>query len=111
MGISKVEGFKEETLRLAELFKAIGHPARMSIIEYMIKNPSCICNDIVEELPLAQSTISKHLSELKAVGIIKGEVSGSSLCYCINPDVLNEIAVFVSGVVIAIQQCNTDDCC
>ena len=111
MGISKKEGFSEETLRLADIFKAIGHPARMSIIEYMMKNPSCICNDIVEELPLAQSTISKHLSELKAVGIIMGEVSESKLCYCINPDVLNEIAVFISGVVIAVQECNTDSCC
>ena len=92
MGISKKDGFTEETLRLADLFKAIGHPARMSIIQYMIKNPSCICNDIVEELPLAQSTISKHLSELKAVGVIQGEVSGAKLCYCINPEVLNEIA-------------------
>lgn len=110
MGISKKDGFTEETLRLADLFKAIGHPARMSIIQYMIKNPSCICNDIVEELPLAQSTISKHLSELKAVGVIQGEVSGAKLCYCINPEVLNEIAVFVNGMIIS-SQCNSDDCC
>lgn len=110
MGISKKDGFDDRTLRLAEIFKAMGHPARMSIIQYMIKNPSCICNDIVEELPLAQSTISKHLNELKSVGIIQGEVSGAKLCYCINPKVLNEVSEFINGMIIS-SNCNSTDCC
>ncbi len=96
MGISKKKGFSDQTLRLSAVFKALGHPARMAIVEYMIQHPSCICNDIVGELPLAQSTISKHLSELKSVGIIQGEIAGTKLCYCINPQVLNEIVEFSS---------------
>lgn len=92
MGIAKTDGFDAKTLRIADLSKALGHPARMAIIQYMIANPSCICSDIVAELPLAQSTISKHLSELKTVGLIQGEISGSKLCYCINPIVWEEVS-------------------
>lgn len=92
MGIVKTNGFNQKTLRLAELSKALGHPARMAIVQYMIANPSCICGDIVAELPLAQSTISKHLNELKTVGLIQGEISGSKLCYCINPEVWKEVS-------------------
>lgn len=109
MGISKKDGFEEKTLRLAELFKAMGHPARMAIIQFMIKNPSCICNDIVGELPLAQSTVSKHLSELKAVGLIQGEISGSKLCYCINPNVLNEIAEVFNDLIQS-NSCDSNCC-
>ena len=111
MGVSKVDGFDEKTLRLAELFKAMGHPARMAILQYMIENPSCICNDIVGELPLAQSTISKHLSELKTAGIIKGEISGSKMCYCIDPDILQELATVVTEFIVKNSSCDTSDCC
>lgn len=111
MGVSKIDGFDKKTLRLAELFKAMGHPARMSIIQYMIENPSCICNDIVVELPLAQSTISKHLSELKAAFIIKGEISGSKMCYCIDPEVLQEIVTVVTEFIVKNQSCDTSNCC
>ena len=110
MGISKKDGFDEITLRQAELFKAMGHPARMAILQYMIKNPSCICNDIVGELPLAQSTVSKHLSELKAVGLIQGEISGSKLCYCIDNSVLNEV-VDVFNDLIQSSSCDNSNCC
>jgi len=111
MGISKVDGFDEKTLRLAELFKAMGHPARMAIIQYMIENPSCICNDIVGKLPLAQSTVSKHLSELKAAGIIQGEISGSKMCYCIDPKVFQELATVANEFIVKSQSCEDSNCC
>ena len=98
MGIVKKEGFDEKTLELALLAKALGNPARMAIIIYMIENPSCICNDIVFKLPLAQSTISKHLSELKNVGLIKGEIEGTKLCYCINPKVWSTLKLLFSDL-------------
>ena len=86
MGITKTEGFSPQTLEMAEIVKAIGHPARLAIMEYLAKSPSCICNDIIAEVPLAQPTISRHLSELKKVGLIKGRISGKNICYCIDPD-------------------------
>ena len=110
MGIVKKEGFDKHTLELSSLAKALGHPARMAIIKYMIENPSCICNDIVDELPLAQSTISKHLTELKSVGLIKGEIEGSKLCYCINPDVWNSLKVLCNELFLS-YDCKKSDCC
>ena len=91
MGISKSIKFSESQNRKAELYKALGHPARIAIIEFLINQNSCVCGAIVEELPLSQSTISQHLKELKSVGIIKGEISGVKTCYCIAEDVLNEL--------------------
>ena len=73
-----------------QLAKALGHPARIAILEFLIKKNSCICGDIVDELPLSQSTISQHLRELKEVGLIKGEIEGASVCYCIDAKVWNE---------------------
>lgn len=84
MGITKTTGFSKETNEMAEVLKALGHPARLEIVLYLIKKNSCMCGDIVESLPLAQSTISKHLSELKKVGIIKGTITGNNICYCIS---------------------------
>ena len=69
---------------MATMAKALGHPARIAILEYMIKQGACICGDIVNELPLSQSTVSQHLKALKDAGIIKGEIEGSSRCYCID---------------------------
>ncbi len=105
-----MEGFDKKTLELASLAKALGHPARMAIIIYMIENPSCICNDIVDELPLAQSTISKHLTELKTVGLIKGEIEGSKLCYCINPDVWSTLKILFNDLFQS-YDCKKGDCC
>jgi predicted transcriptional regulator len=110
MGVVKLAGFDKKTLELAALSKAIGHPARMAIIMYLIENPSCICNDIVDELPLAQSTISKHLTELKNVGLIKGEIEGSKLCYCINPEVWNTLKGLFSDLFQS-YDCKEGDCC
>lgn len=71
--------------------KAIGHPARVAILEFLIKNNTCICGDIVDELPLSQSTVSQHLKELKNAGLIKGTIQGPRVCYCIDDEVWSEL--------------------
>lgn len=91
MGTTKSIKFSESQNRKAELYKALGHPARIAIIEFLINQDSCVCGDIVDELPLSQSTISQHLKELKSVGIIKGEISGVKTCYCIDDKVWAEL--------------------
>ena len=91
MGTTKKVEFSKKQNQTANLFKALGHPARIAIIEYLITKNSCICGDIVNELPLSQSTISQHLKALKEVGIIKGEIEGVKTCYCIKEDVLEHL--------------------
>jgi DNA-binding transcriptional ArsR family regulator len=87
MGTTKSEIFTEKQNRMATMLKALAHPARIAIIEYLVKSKSCICGELVEELGLAQATISQHLKELKTAGIIKGTVEGTSVCYCIDEKV------------------------
>ncbi|MGJ1196052.1 ArsR/SmtB family transcription factor [Sphingobacterium spiritivorum] len=87
MGITKTEIFTDEQNKLASLFKVLGHPARIAILQYIIDQKTCICNDLVDELGLAQATISQHLKELKNMGIIKGSIEGKSVCYCIEEKV------------------------
>jgi DNA-binding transcriptional ArsR family regulator len=91
MGVTKTIGFSDEINDLAIVFKALGHPARLAIVSYLVKKKECICGDIVNELPLAQATISQHLRELKTAGIIRGTVEGTSVCYCLNIDLLKQI--------------------
>lgn len=91
MGITKSEMFTEEQNRLAVLFKVFGHPARIAIIQHIIKENACICNDLVDELGLAQATISQHLKELKSIGILQGTIEGKSVCYCIDEQKWNQI--------------------
>ena len=90
MGITKTDNFSKNQNRAARLAKAIGHPARVAILEFIIKQSTCICGDIVEELPLSQSTVSQHLKELKDVGLIKGSIEGAAICYCIDDNVWKE---------------------
>lgn len=84
MGLTKTEYFTDKQNAIANMAKAFGHPARVAIMEHLLKVDSCICGDIVNELPLAQSTISRHLKELKEAGLIKGSIDGTSICYCID---------------------------
>ena len=98
MGTTKSEGFSEEVNELALLFKAMGHPARIAIIQFLRTQEKCICTDLVNELPLAQPTISQHLKELKNAGIIQGSVSGTSICYCLNLERLSEIDSFMTSL-------------
>ena len=96
MGASKSDFFSEEQNELASLFKALSHPARVAIIEYLLKVDTCICGDIVNELPLAQPTVSQHLKELKNANIIKGNIEGTSICYCLNPETLQKFENYFS---------------
>jgi DNA-binding transcriptional ArsR family regulator len=85
MGLTKSEIFTEKQNKLASMMKSLAHPARIAIIQHVIKKNSCICGDLVEELGLAQPTISQHLKELKNAGLIQGTIEGTSVCYCIEP--------------------------
>ena len=98
MGATKTEHFTEEQNELARVFKAIGHPARIAIVDYLLRIESCICGDIVNELPLAQPTVSQHLKELKNAGIIKGTIEGNAICYCINENALKKIENYFSAI-------------
>jgi len=91
MGVTKTEIFTPQQNHLAVTLKALAHPARIAILQYIIKQNACICNDLVEELGLAQATISQHLKELKNIGIIQGNIEGTSVCYCINETVWQQI--------------------
>ena len=93
MGVTKTEIFNEQQNRLAVILKALAHPARIAILQHIIKQNSCICNDLVEELGLAQATISQHLKELKSIGILKGTIEGKSICYCINEETWKNIQI------------------
>lgn len=84
MGTSKIEHFTIKENKIAAYAKAFAHPARVAILQLLIKKQACVCGDIVDELPLSQSTVSQHLKELKAAGLIQGTIEGVSICYCIN---------------------------
>jgi ArsR family transcriptional regulator len=108
MGITKTAGFTIEQNELAILAKAIGHPARIAIIEYLLKTDSCICGDIVKELPLAQPTVSQHLKELKNAGLIKGNIEGTSICYCLNEEGFHPLKGFFEHIN---TQLTKKECC
>ena len=86
MGATKADEFSVTDNRVAKYAKALSHPARIAILKILIKKDSCICGDIVEVLPLSQSTVSQHLKELKEAGLIKGDIEGTKVCYCIDED-------------------------
>lgn len=98
MGLTKTENFTAEQNELATIAKVLGHPARIAIIQHLVKVNSCVCGDIVEEVQLAQPTISRHLKELKAVGIIKGTIEGTSVNYCIDGERWREIQELLNGL-------------
>ena len=108
MGITKTHHFTEEQNEIATLLKALAHPARVAIIEYLLSVDTCICNDIVAEINLAQPTVSQHLKELKNAGIIQGEIEGKSICYCVNPETLKKLEHFIAQVT---NQMNQPKCC
>lgn len=109
MGITKSEHFTEEQNQLANTLKALGHPARIAIIEYLLEKKSCICGDIVNELPLSQPTISQHLKELKNVNIIQGSIEGNSICYCLNIETFQKIEKYIQ-LIITTQNLNKSCC-
>ena len=108
MGISKTEKFTEEQNQLASIAKSLGHPARIAILQTLAKRNTCVCGDIVDELPLSQSTISQHLAELKRVGLITGTINGPSICYCIDQKAWESAKIIISqfmNVSVAAEYC------
>ena len=86
MGLAKTEMFSDQQNEIALFAKVFGHPARVSILQHLFKMDACYCGDLVNEIGLAQATISQHLKELKQLGLIKGNVEGTNVCYCINTE-------------------------
>ncbi len=109
MGLTKTEIFTDKQNKLAQMMKALGHPARIAIIQHLVKSQSCICGDLVEELGLAQATISQHLKELKNVGLIQGTIEGTSVCYCIDPKVWKQFKSTLDTFFVAYT--NKESCC
>ena len=109
MGITKSEIFTARQNKLATMLKAMAHPARIAIIEHLITAQSCICGDLVSELGLAQATISQHLKELKNIGLIKGTVEGTSVCYCIDARVWKQCRHMIEKFFVKYEQ--TFNCC
>jgi DNA-binding transcriptional ArsR family regulator len=87
MGATKTDLFTKQQNDIAVMAKAIAHPARVAILQHLVKKNACVCGDLVDEFGLAQPTISQHLKELKNTGVIQGTVEGTSVCYCLNPKV------------------------
>ena len=105
MGTSKTELFSEQQNRIATMAKAIAHPARIAILEYLIQKGSCVCGDLVTELPLSQATISQHLKALKKAGIIKGSVEGVYRCYCIDQKACSSLMNTVTSLFSKLKNC------
>ncbi len=110
MGASKTEHFTANQNHIAAMAKAMGHPARVAIIEYLMSVDTCICGDIVNVLPLAQPTVSQHLKELKNAGLIKGNIEGNAICYCIDVQALQTLQDYFASVASKLGQ-NKNNCC
>lgn len=110
MGATKTKDYSTNQLTIAALAKALGHPARVAIIEHLIKTDSCICNDIVSELPLSQPTVSQHLRELKSAGIISGEIEGNTICYCIDVNAIQILKDYINALTSTLTN-KKNTCC
>ncbi len=110
MGATKTEHFTDKQNAIATLIKALGHPARVAIVEYLMKVDSCICGDIVEELPLSQPTVSQHLKELKTAGLIKGSVEGNTICYCIDEKAIGKLRNYFGNISNKLEK-KKNNCC
>jgi DNA-binding transcriptional ArsR family regulator len=110
MGITKTEFFTESQNKIALVLKALGHPARIAIIEHLLHAKTCVCGDIVSELPLAQATVSQHLKELKKAGIIKGTVEGNAVCYCLDERAFVYLSAYVSDLLAGVKNQNSTCC-
>ncbi len=98
MGTTKTVEYTSKELSIAKYAKALSHPARIAILNLLLKKQSCICGDIVDDLPLSQSTVSQHLKELKEAGLIKGDIDGASVCYCIDVKEWNKAVLQLNGL-------------
>lgn len=109
MGTTKTEIFTDEQNKLAVQLKAIAHPARIAILQELIKANACICGDLVAGLGLAQATISQHLKELKNAGLIQGNIEGVSVCYCIEPKAWKNLQQELNNLFLSYK--DTNNCC
>lgn len=111
MPITKTEKFGSKDIRLSAWSKALSHPARVAILRTLAKRNACVCGEIVEVLPLAQSTVSQHLKELKNAGLIDGTVEGPSSCYCLNKEAIEALAADLNGLFDELRLgCTTSSC-
>ena len=110
MGTTKTKDYSAQELSIAKYAKALSHPARVAILNVLLKRQSCICGDIVDELPIAQSTVSQHLKELKQAGLIKGNIDGASICYCVDTEVLQTANQILNNV-LAVSILTPTSCC
>jgi ArsR family transcriptional regulator, arsenate/arsenite/antimonite-responsive transcriptional repressor len=108
VGATKTEHFTDKQNQVALLTKALGHPARIAILEYLMSVDTCICGDIVNELPLAQPTVSQHLKELKNAGLIKGSIEGNAICYCIDEKSIEKLINYFSKITLKLK---SKSCC
>lgn len=108
MGLSKTSQFTEEQNELANMAKALGHPARIAILQYLSTQNSCVCGSIVDEIGLAQATVSQHLKALKEAGLVQGTVEGVSTCYCVDQE---KIALVKNELSKLLSSCCTPNCC
>lgn len=105
MGLSKTQAFSERENRIADLARALAHPARVAILDFLSKQEVCICGDIVDQLPLSQSTVSQHLAELKRAGLIKGDIEGPRVCYCIDQAAWDDARKTLSQFLANVKKC------
>lgn len=110
MGTSKSEEFSLKDNILAKYAKALSHPARVAIIRLIIQKQACICGELVDELPLSQSTVSQHLKELKEAGLIKGEISGPKTCYCIDEEAWSQAQERIAELFVSFEE-SRKKCC
>ncbi len=110
MGATKSSAFSIKDNTIAKVANALSHPARVAILKILIKRRACICGDIVDELPLSQSTISQHLKELKHAGLIKGEVEGVKICYCIDEKQWKAAQVLLNDIFKSYKEAGSDCC-
>jgi len=110
MGITKSEIYTSEQNNIAQLAKVLGHPARVSILQHLFELNSCVCGELVNEIGLAQATISQHLKELKDVGLIKGSIEGTSVCYCVNQEKWTEMKAILSSFLNQ-ENAELSNCC
>ncbi|MDG3581989.1 MULTISPECIES: ArsR/SmtB family transcription factor [Galbibacter] len=111
MGITKSEIYTKQQNEIAQIAKVIGHPARVAILEHLFKAQSCICGDLVEEIGLAQPTISQHLKELKNMGFIKGTIEGTSVCYCIDETNWESMQQVLTSFITQNPSSKNKNCC
>lgn len=105
MGNTKTERFTERHNRLAGIAKALAHPARIAILEVLVRKGSCLCGDVVEEIPLSQATVSQHLKAMKEVGLIKGEIDGKFSCYCVDKEACQEAYRLLGNLFDEVKKC------